>query len=45
MYASSGNERIMSRVDYRVSELAKCDAVAPGQGYQPGFLSAYPDNT
>jgi DUF1680 family protein len=43
MYASTGDEQFKTRVDYMVAELAKCQAALPSQGYNPGFLSAYPE--
>ncbi len=43
MYASTGDERLKDRVDYMVAELAKCQEAMPAQGYNAGFLSAYPE--
>ena len=43
MYASSDDEQLKNRVDYIVAELAKCQAALPAQGYNPGYLSAYPE--
>jgi uncharacterized protein len=43
MYASSGEEVFKTRVDYIVAELGKCQDALPSQGYNPGFLSAYPE--
>jgi len=43
MYASTGDEQFKSRADYIVTELAKCQDALPSQGYNPGFLSAYPE--
>ena len=44
MFASTGDEALKSRVDALVSELAKCQAAMPSQGYGAGFLSAYPES-
>lgn len=43
MYGSTGDERMKSRVDVLVAELAKCQAALPAQGYNPGYLSAFPE--
>ncbi len=43
MYASTGDTQLKARVDYIVAELAKCQDALPSQGYNPGFLSAYPE--
>ncbi|MCA0454099.1 MAG: glycoside hydrolase family 127 protein [Chloroflexi bacterium] len=43
MYASTGDEVFKQRVDYIVAELAKVQAAMPAQGYNAGFLSAYPE--
>jgi len=43
MYASTGDEGFKTRADYIVTELAKCQDALPSQGYNPGFLSAYPE--
>lgn len=43
MYAGTGDERFKERVDYSVAELAKVQAAMPSQGYNAGFLSAYPE--
>jgi len=44
MYASTGDERLKARADYIVAELAKCQEALPKQGYNKGFLSAYPES-
>jgi hypothetical protein len=44
MYASTGDEALKQRVDYMVAELAKCQEALPSQGYNKGFLSAYPES-
>jgi hypothetical protein len=44
MYASTGDERLRARVDYIVAELARCQEALPQQGYNKGFLSAYPES-
>ncbi len=43
MYASTGDDQLKARADYIVAELAKCQAALSTQGYNPGFLSAYPE--
>ncbi len=43
MYASTGDEGFKKRADYIVRELAKCQDAMPSQGYNSGFLSAYPE--
>lgn len=43
MYASSGEEVFHTRTAYIVAELEKCQDALPSQGYNPGFLSAYPE--
>jgi hypothetical protein len=44
MYASTGDPALKQRADYIVAELAKCQAALPSQGYNTGFLSAYPES-
>jgi len=44
MYASTGDNALKTRVDYMVAELAKCQDALPTQGYNKGFLSAYPES-
>jgi len=43
MFASTGEAIFKERVDYIVAELAKCQEAMPSQGYNEGFLSAYPE--
>lgn len=43
MYASSDNAEFKQRVDYIVEALAECQEAMPSQGYNAGFLSAYPE--
>jgi DUF1680 family protein len=43
MYASSGEEAFKTRAQYIVAELGKCQDALPSQGYNSGFLSAYPE--
>lgn len=41
-YAAAGDGRLLEKIGYMVSELAKCqDALAASGQYAPGFLSAY----
>ncbi len=44
MYASTGNVVLKQRVDYIVAELAKCQEALPSQGYNKGYLSAFPES-
>jgi DUF1680 family protein len=44
MYASSGEEVFKTRVHYMVTVLEECQDALPSQGYNPGFLSAYPES-
>jgi uncharacterized protein len=44
MYASTGDERLKARAETIVAELAKCQEALPQQGYNKGFLSAYPES-
>ena len=44
MYASTGDEALKRRADHVVAELAKCQEALPSQGYNKGFLSAYPES-
>lgn len=43
MYASTGNDEMKRRADYIVAELSKIQDALPSQGYNEGFLSAYPE--
>jgi DUF1680 family protein len=44
MYSSTGNEKLKQRTDYIVAELAKCQQALPSQGYNKGYLSAFPES-
>src|SRR6478672_7399959 len=44
MFASTGDEEFKTRADTIVAELAKCQDALPSQGYNTGFLSAYPED-
>ncbi len=44
MYASTGEEEFKTRADSIVAELGKCQAASPQAGYNPGYLSAYPES-
>ena len=44
MYASTGDPQFKARVDYLVSQLANCQAAATGNGFHPGYLSAFPES-
>jgi hypothetical protein len=43
MYSSTGDQRFKTRVQYVVAELAKVQQAMPSRGFNPGFLSAYPE--
>jgi uncharacterized protein len=44
MYRSTGDVELKRRIDYLVSELARCQAASPKAGYHEGYLSAYPES-
>ena len=44
MYAGTGDQALKKKVDYIVAELAKCQDAMPSQGYNKGYLSAYPES-
>jgi hypothetical protein len=44
MYAGTGDPRLKARAVAIVAELAKCQEALPRQGYNAGFLSAYPES-
>ncbi|MGA2175038.1 MAG: beta-L-arabinofuranosidase domain-containing protein [Verrucomicrobiota bacterium] len=44
MYASTGDAELKKRTGYIVAELAKCQEAMPAQGFNKGFLSAYPES-
>ena len=44
MYASTGDPQIKARLDYLVSQLAQCQALATNAGFRPGYLSAFPES-
>jgi DUF1680 family protein len=44
MYRSTGDPELKRRVDDVVGELARCQAASPGAGYNPGYLSAFPES-
>jgi DUF1680 family protein len=43
MYAATGDVRFKDKGDLIVAELAKVQAAMPSRGFNPGFLSAYPE--
>jgi DUF1680 family protein len=43
MYAATGDARFKDKAGYIVAELAKVQQAMPSKGYNPGFLSAYPE--
>ncbi len=44
MYAATGNTELKTRADYMVAEFAKCQDAMPSQGYNQGYLSAFPES-
>ncbi|HWA25150.1 MAG TPA: beta-L-arabinofuranosidase domain-containing protein [Lacunisphaera sp.] len=44
MYRSTGDAAFRQRIDAIVAALAQCQAAAPGAGYNPGYLSAFPES-
>jgi uncharacterized protein len=44
MYASTGNVELKQRAETIVAELAKCQEALPSQGYNKGYLSAFPES-
>ena len=44
MFASTGDEKLRAKADTIVAELARCQQALPQQGYNAGFLSAYPES-
>ena len=44
MYASTGDARYRKRVDYIVAQLALCQDASPAAGFNPGYLSAFPES-
>jgi DUF1680 family protein len=43
-YANTGDAAMKAKGDYLVGELAKCQARATTAGFNPGYLSAYPES-
>jgi uncharacterized protein len=43
MYAGTGDARFKDKADAIVAELAKVQQALPAKGFNPGFLSAYPE--
>jgi len=43
MYASTGDEQFKTRATAIVAELARVQQAMPARGFNPGFLSAYPE--
>jgi len=44
MYAGMGDQSLKKKVDYVIAELAKCQDAMPSQGFNKGYLSAYPES-
>ena len=43
MYASTGDERFKAKADSLVVELAEIQKALPSRGFNPGYLSAFPE--
>jgi hypothetical protein len=43
MYSSTGDERFKAKADAMVAELAKIQQAMPARGFNPGYLSAFPE--
>jgi uncharacterized protein len=43
MYSSTGDARFKARAEQIVAELAKVQQAMPSRGFNPGYLSAYPE--
>ncbi len=44
MYASTADDALKKKADAIVSELARCQAAMPSQGYNSGYLFAFPES-
>src|SRR4051812_24992378 len=44
MYRSTGDAAFKQRVDYLVTELARCQAASSAAGFHEGYLSAFPES-
>jgi hypothetical protein len=44
MYAATGDERFKERVTKVVDALARCQQALPARGFNPGYLSAFPES-
>lgn len=44
VFASTDEAEFKRRVDYIIGELEKCQDAMPSQGYNDGYLSAYPES-
>src|SRR5262249_50211209 len=43
MYSSTGDDRFKTKTNLLVAELAKVQQAMPSRGFNPGYLSAYPE--
>lgn len=43
MYSSTGDERFKNKANAIVTELAKVQQASPSRGFNPGYLSAFPE--
>ena len=44
MYSSTGDEKLKTKADKIVAQLAKCQKAMPSQGYNQGYLFAFPES-
>lgn len=44
MYASTGDEKLKARTDAIVAALAQCQEASPKAGFNPGYVSAFPES-
>lgn len=44
MYSATGDDRFKHRADALVDGLTECQEALPSQGFQPGYLAAFPES-
>lgn len=42
-YAGSGDSQFLTKINYMVTELGKCQDAMPSRGYNAGYLAGYPE--
>ena len=42
-YASSGNSQFLTKINYMITELKKCQDASPSRGFSVGYLAGYPE--